>query len=66
MKEIVIIVLLYILIILCAVALGSLIFWGLGNLFVFVFKFDYEWTILHGFFMELLFILIRSTLTNTK
>ena len=52
------------LIILIALFLGAAIFWGLGNLAIFVFNIEYTWTIWHGLFCELLYILLKELLTR--
>ena len=41
-------------------AISSIIFWGLGNLIVWVFHLNYTWTIWHGLVCELIFILIKE------
>lgn len=43
-----------------SIILGTLIFWGLGNLIVFVFKINYEWTFLHGLVAQLVFMILRN------
>ena len=43
-----------------AMVLGTLIFWGLGNLIIFVFKINYEWTFLHGLVAQLVFMILRN------
>ena len=43
-----------------SIILGTLIFWGLGNLIVFVFKINYEWTFLHGLVVQLVFMILRN------
>ena len=43
-----------------AILCGSLIFWGIGNLFIFAFKINYTWTFLHGFIVEILYILLKE------
>lgn len=40
--------------------ISSLIFWGLGNLIIFVFKIDYTWTIWHGLVCALVFVLLKE------
>lgn len=40
--------------------LSSLIFWGLGNLIIWVFKINYTWTILHGLVCEFVFVLLKE------
>ena len=42
------------------IVLGALIFWGLGNLAIWVFKIDYVWTIWHGLVAEFVFILLKD------
>lgn len=49
-----------------AIFVGSIVFWGLGALIVYVFNIDYNWTILHGFCCELLYILLKQLLTRDK
>lgn len=43
-----------------SIILGTLIFWGLGNLIIFVFKINYEWTFLHGLVVQLVFMILRN------
>ena len=45
---------------------GSLIFWGLGNLVILVFKFDYVWTIWHGTIVMLIYILLKEIFGGNK
>lgn len=40
--------------------LSSLIFWGLGNLIIWVFKINYTWTIWHGLVCVLVFGLLKE------
>jgi hypothetical protein len=42
------------------VLIGGSIFWGLGNLIIFVFKINYEWTFLHGIVMDLIYLLFKG------
>jgi hypothetical protein len=42
------------------VLIGGSIFWGLGNLIIFVFKINYEWTFLHGIVTDLIYLLIKG------
>ena len=49
----------YISCLLLAIAIGSLIMWGVGNLIIYVFHIDYEWTILHGVVADLIFLLLK-------
>ena len=43
-----------------AFILSSIIFWGLGNLIIWVFKIDYTWTIWHGLACALVFALLKD------
>lgn len=40
--------------------LSSLIFWGIGNLIVWIFKIHYDWTIWHGLACALVFVLLKE------
>ena len=42
------------------VIIGSLIFWGLGNLIIYVFNIDYTWTIGHGFVCQFVYLLLKE------
>lgn len=42
-------------------SLSALIFWGLGNLIIWVLKINYIWTFWHGLVCELVFILLKET-----
>lgn len=50
----------YILAIIIVLIVSTLIFWGLGNLIIWIFKINYTWTIWHGLVCELIFILIKE------
>ncbi len=54
------IIILSILVVLLAISLSSLIFWGLGNLIILVFKINYTWTIWHGLVCALVFVLLKE------
>lgn len=54
------IIILSILVVLLAISLSSLIFWGLGNLIIWVFKINYTWTILHGLVCAVVFALLKE------
>jgi hypothetical protein len=41
-------------------SLSALIFWGLGNLIIWVLKINYIWTFWHGLVCELVFILLKE------
>lgn len=41
------------------VIVGTLIFWGIGNLFIMVFNINYKWTFVHGFLIELIWIVLK-------
>ena len=51
---------LYLLVSLVGILLGSLICWGLGNVIIFIFKINYTWTFLHGFGLELIYLFLRG------
>lgn len=40
--------------------LGASIFWGLGNLVIWVFRIDYTWTILHGLVAEFFYVVLKE------
>lgn len=42
----------------------SLIFWGVGNLIVYVFSINYAWTFLHGLICTLIFQMIKDILNK--
>lgn len=42
------------------IGLGSLIFWGIGNLVIYVFHINYTWTFLHGLVIDLVFIALKE------
>ena len=49
-----------ILVFLFGILIGSLIFWGLGNLVILVFKINYTWTFLHGLIVELIYLILKG------
>lgn len=53
-------ILVIILLLIIPILIGALIFWGLGNFIILVFKVSYSWTILHGLVCELIYILIKN------
>lgn len=60
MKSVLLISLFLIFIMLFGIFLSTLIFWGIGNLAVFVFSISYDWTIWHGLLCALLFTLLKE------
>lgn len=42
--------------------LSGLIFWGIGNLIVYVFNISYTWTYLHGLAIALVYATIKETI----
>jgi Na+/proline symporter len=44
-----------------AIGIGSLIFWGIGNLIIYVFNISYNWTILHGLACQLVYMLFHRS-----
>ena len=42
------------------ILIGSLIFWGLGNLAIWVFKINYTWTFLHGLIAEFIYVILKE------
>ena len=46
--------------------IGSLIFWGLGNLIIWAFHIDYNWTFLHGFVVDLIYMIIDGMFRHGK
>ena len=49
-----------ILIISIKILLSALILWGVGNLIIFVFKINYDWTILHGLASSFIYDLLKE------
>ena len=45
---------------------GTLIFWGLGNLVIWVFKINYVWTIWHGLICEIGYMLLKEIFGSKK
>lgn len=46
--------------------LATLIFWGLGNLIIYVFSINYTWTILHGFVCALVYSVLQGIFRGSK
>ena len=40
------------------ILLGTLIFWGVGNLIIWVFDINYKWTLLHGLVADIIWLLL--------
>lgn len=40
--------------------IGTLIFWGVGNLVILVFGINYSWTILHGLVAQVIYLILRG------
>lgn len=55
-------------IIVCIIVMvvGSLIFWGVGNLVILVFRIDYLWTFLHGFVAMLIYLILHGLFHNER
>lgn len=66
MKGKIFVILCALFILLILLIIGSLIFWGLGNLVIIVFKIKYNWTILHGMVCELMFVLLKDIFSKEK
>ena len=46
--------------------ISTLVFWGLGNLIIYVFSINYTWTILHGFVCALVYSVIQGIFKSSK
>lgn len=69
MKEFIILlfaIIIAVIIIISAYLLMGLVFWGLGNLVIYLFGLNYQWTFLHGLGMETLAIIIRLIFSKEK
>ena len=55
-----------IIIALIVIIAGTLIFWGLGNLVIWVFKINYVWTIWHGLICEIGYMLLKEIFGSKK
>lgn len=53
-------ILIKIIVIILTLLISASIFWGLGNLIIFVFKINYEWTFLHGIVATLIYLLFKG------
>lgn len=53
-------ILIGILVFIIGVAIGTLIFWGIGNLFIWIFNINYIWTIWHGLAVEIIYIILKG------
>lgn len=51
---------------LVSIILETLIFWGLGNLIIWVFKINYSWTILHGLVVDFIWLLLCQIFKGGK
>ena len=50
----------FLLVTILVIGLGSLIFWGIGNLVIFVFHIYYSWTFFHGLVIDLIFLVLKN------
>ena len=48
------------------IVLSTLIFWGLGNLVIWVFKINYVWTIWHGLVAEFAFMILKEIFSRKE
>lgn len=51
-------------ILLIALGINTLTFWGVGNLVIYAFNIDYTWTILHGFVFALVWNIVKGLFSN--
>lgn len=49
-----------------AFILGTLIFYGIGNLIIKVFDINFKWTILHSICAEIAYLLLKEIFSNKK
>ena len=49
-----------------AFLLAGLVFWGLGNLVIYLFRLNYEWTFFHGLGTELIIFIIKLIIKELK
>lgn len=56
----VLVIIVAILLCLGCIALGGLVFWGLGLFVIDVFGINFVWTYLHGLACQLVFMILRS------
>lgn len=59
-------VILYIIAFLIGTLIGAMIFWGFGNLVIWVFKVEYVWTFWHGLVCQLAFKVLGDIFGGKK
>ena len=61
-KDLIVKILVIVTVAIGAFILGTLIFYGIGNLIIWAFKINFKWTILHSVCAELVYCLIKGML----
>lgn len=51
---------------LLVIVIGGLIMWGIGNLIIYVFHINYDWTFLHGIVADLIFLMLKGIFKPDK
>ena len=46
--------------------LGTLVFYGIGNLIIKIFDINYKWTVLHGICAEIVYLILKEIFSNKK
>lgn len=65
-KDLIVKILVIVTVAIGAFILGTLIFYGIGNLIIKVFDINFKWTMLHSVCAEIAYLLLKEIFSNKK
>jgi len=65
-KDLIVKILVIVTVAIGAFILGTLIFYGIGNLIIKVFDINFKWTILHSICAEIAYLLLKGIFSNKE
>ena len=65
-KDLIVKILVIITMLIVGFMLGTLVFYGIGNLIIKVFDINFKWTILHSICAEIVYLLLKEIFSNKE
>lgn len=65
-KDLIVKILVIVIVAIGAFIIGTLIFYGIGNLIIKVFNINFKWTILHSVCAEIVYCLLKEIFSNKE